>query len=88
MVKPAGRKEIVQYLVEHGWLSERKACQLIGISRTGMRYQSQRGFTDQKLKERLLELAKQYPRYGYLMFHAWSSIENVPIEFVQNKVYR
>ena len=69
MVKPAMKKQMVSYLVEHGWLSERRACQVIGLSRTAKRYQSHRPTKDQPLRDRLLELAKQYPRYGYLMLH-------------------
>jgi len=68
-VKPAMKKQMVSYLVEHGWLSERRACQVIGLSRTAKRYQSHRPTKDQPLRDRLLELAKQYPRYGYLMLH-------------------
>ncbi len=69
MVGPAARKEAAAHLVTQGLLSERRACWLIDVSRTGIRYQSQRPLLDAPLKERLLALATQYPRYGYLMLH-------------------
>ena len=61
------KKQIVQYLVDHDWLSQRRACSLLGLSRSSMTYESRRN--DEPLRERLLLLARQYPRYGYLMLH-------------------
>ena len=52
-----------------GFMSERRASRLIGVSRTAVRYQSQRPVIDSPVKERMLILASQYPRYGYLMLH-------------------
>ena len=42
--------------------SERRACGLMGIPRMSCRYQSRRDDSD--LRERLLELAREKPRYG------------------------
>ena len=53
---------------QHG-LSERRACQLVNISRTGYRYVAIPSL-DTALRERLLALATKYPRYGYLMLHS------------------
>lgn len=44
-------------------LSERKACNLVGLCRTTQRYKRRRK-PDGELRERLRELAKQWPRYG------------------------
>jgi putative transposase len=44
-------------------VSERRGCQLVGISRTGARYCSRR--RDEELRERLRALAREHPRYGY-----------------------
>ena len=60
---------MVKHLVDEGWLSERRACQVIGVSRTGLRHQSLKPAKDLCLKDALLEKATQYPRYGYLMLH-------------------
>ena len=47
--------------------SERRACGLMEIPRSSHRYQSQRD--DRGLRERLLELAREKPRYGYRRLH-------------------
>jgi putative transposase len=47
--------------------SERRACELMEIPRMSCRYQSQRD--DRGLRERLLELAREKPRYGYRRLH-------------------
>src|SRR5688572_5308834 len=69
VVSPAARKDAVSYLVAHGFRSKRKACVLVGLSRTSLHYQHQRPQRDAPLKDRLLVLAARYPRYGYLMLH-------------------
>jgi putative transposase len=47
--------------------SERRACELMGIPRMSCRYQCRRD--DRSLQERLLELARDKPRYGYRRLH-------------------
>ncbi len=49
--------------------SERRACGLIGISRSGNRYR-QKPDRHARLRERLLVLSAKYRRYGYRMLHA------------------
>lgn len=48
---------------EHG-LSERRACKLVGVDRTSYRYEP-RPDREAALREELLRLARQKPRYGY-----------------------
>ena len=67
-MKPADRKPIAEHLIKTYQLSERKACDLTGMSRTGFRYQPQAA-NDGPLRQRLKLLASQYPRYGYLLLH-------------------
>ncbi len=50
-------------------LSERRACGLIGISRSSHVYQS-RPDRHARLRERLLALSGKHKRYGYRMLHA------------------
>lgn len=47
--------------------SERRACQLLGLSRSVLRYQSQR--VEDGLQERLIELAGERRRFGYRRLH-------------------
>lgn len=44
-------------------VSERRGCQFVGISRTGLRYRTRR--RDEELRRRLREIAREHPRYGY-----------------------
>jgi putative transposase len=50
-------------------LSERHACKLLEVDRTSYRYEPQPD-RNAELREKLIELAKQKPRYGYRRLHA------------------
>ena len=52
---------MVRHLVEQGWLSERKACRVICVSRTGIRHESLKPAKDQLLKEALLQMPPSIP---------------------------
>ena len=67
VVKPAQKREVVKHWVTKGLLSERKGCEVMGISRTA--HQPQRPAADKNLKAALQARSEQYPRYGYLMLH-------------------
>ena len=86
MVKPAQRKEVVNYWLQQGWLSERKACQVIGLSRSGLRYRCRRPERDKRLQEALLAKATVYPRYGYLMLHGLLKNEGLVVN--KKRTYR
>lgn len=45
-------------------LSQRRACRLVGLEPCIYRYQSRRG-DDANIRERLKELAREHPRWGY-----------------------
>lgn len=85
MVKPTGKKKAVFHVISQFSLSERKACQLVGISRTAYRYQSVAA-KDGKLRHRLKELASKYSRYGYLMLHGLLKDEGLVIN--KKRTYR
>jgi len=46
-------------------LSERRACTLLEVSRSGFRYERTKAATDEPVLQKMKELALQYPRYGY-----------------------
>ena len=46
-------------------VSQRRACQVLGQYRTTQRYLPHIGTEDEKLTDRIIELASQYGRYGY-----------------------
>jgi putative transposase len=64
MVTPGAKREAVAHAREHHGLSERRACQLIGVSRRVVRYQPARS-DDAALRQRLHELAAERRRFGY-----------------------
>ena len=58
------RREQIALACERGH-SERRACELIGIARSGLGYCSVRPERDRPTLEAMRRLAAQYPRYGY-----------------------
>ena len=69
MVTPAARRGAVDHLRDRWELSERTACRLAGLSRSSYRRKSLRREADKPLRERLLELAAERPRFGYRRLH-------------------
>lgn len=65
------RRETVQQLHTRG-LSLRRSCALCHISRSSLRYQPRglRRVQNQHLVERLHQIARKHPRYGYRRAHA------------------
>lgn len=82
---PAGRRRVAGYLCDAHGLSQRRACRLVGLSRTVARYQPQRA-SDAALRDRLKTLARQYPRYGYLMLHSLLAAEDLVVN--RKRTYR
>lgn len=64
MVTPGAKREAVAHAREHHGLSERRACNLVGVSRRVIRYRSSRP-DDGPLRQRLRELAAERRRFGY-----------------------
>lgn len=64
----ADRRDAVAYL-RLGGVSERRACRLLHISRSSLRYRSRKDH-DEALRQRLRDLAQRHPRYGYR--RAWA----------------
>lgn len=63
-MRVASRRAAVGFVMDRFALSERRSCALIGIDRTSCRYVTRRP-TDEPLRARLIELAKERPRWGY-----------------------
>lgn len=68
MVTPAARREAVAHLRESLEVSERRACTMIAVDRSLVRYRSRRP-DDEGLRSRLRELADQRRRFGYRRLH-------------------
>jgi putative transposase len=72
-VSPSRRREAVAMLVERLSLSERRACRITGQQRSTQRHAPPQGDRDDGLRERLRELSRQHPRWGYR--RAWASLQ-------------
>jgi putative transposase len=68
VVTPAAHREAAGYLQSAWEMSQRRACRVIGIDRTSVRYQATRP-DDGALRERLKALAQERRRFGYRRLH-------------------
>jgi putative transposase len=66
-------------------MSERQACKLVDLDRSSYRYEP-RPDHNAELRQELLELARQKPRYGYRRLHAVMSRRGSPVS--AQRVYR
>jgi putative transposase len=64
VVSAPDRRLQVAYAVQRG-LSQRRACALMHVSRSALKYVSKMPGKDAAASQRMKELAAQYPRYGY-----------------------
>ena len=78
MVRPSDRKPVVTHLVSGYDISERRACELAGLSRTGFRYQA-RPSRDEALRGRLRELSARHNALGSPMLHGMLRSEGLVI---------
>lgn len=61
-------RQDVAFVEQEKGLSERRACRLLELDRSSYRYEAV-GDRDAELRGKLLELARQKPRYGYRRLH-------------------
>ena len=85
MVSPQARRDAVAILQTAWQLSERRACGLVAISTSVLRYQA-RSERHPKLGERIAELAAQRRRFGYRRIHVLLKREGWVINI--KRVYR
>ena len=64
-MSPARKQEAVCKLVDKFATSERRACRVLGQPRASQRRRPQRRADEARLVERMLELVRLHPRYGY-----------------------
>ena len=64
MVSVPARRRGVAYAETKG-VSQRRACTLLGVARSAIKYRSKLDEKDAAAIEKMRELALQYPRYGY-----------------------
>lgn len=86
MVTPAARRAAVSFFRERYGQSERSACRMASFSRSTYRRKSLHKEADKALRERLLELASERPRFGYRRLHVMLLREGWQIN--RKRVYR
>ena len=87
MVTAAQRRRAVNHLKSRR-VSERRACRLVRFSRSAAWYRLQ-GHSDGALRERLKQLAQDYPRYGCPTLHGMLVTEGRVVNFKRTyRVYR
>ena len=64
MVSVPARRAGVAYATGKG-LSQRRACTLLSVGRSALKYRSTKHAGDAPVLTRMAELSAQYPRYGY-----------------------
>ncbi|MHA6721369.1 IS3 family transposase, partial [Sphingomonas sp. RS6] len=88
MVAPAARREAVAHLERVFEVSQRRACDVLGVDRTMVRYRSRRG-DDGAIRERMRGLASERRRFGYRRLHWLLGREGVRINHKKfRRLYR
>ena len=72
-------------MLKHHEVSERRACQLVDVSRSVLRYRPASG-NDAELEERIRALAGEHPRYGYL--RTWALLRRAGHAVNRKRVHR
>lgn len=88
MVTPVARREAVAHLKMAFEVSERRACCVLGVDRSSVRYRSIRA-DDVAVRARLRELASVRRRFGYRRLHILLSREGIRINYKKlRRLYR
>jgi putative transposase len=69
----------VKHLVDNQKYSERRACKLVGVCRSSVRYIPKPRRDEGPLIKRTKDLARQHKRYGYRRgFTGYGSLKDLP----------
>ena len=67
-------------------ISERRACWLVGVSRTVLRYEPKRNEGNEMLQAKIIDLAMVRRRFGYRRIHALIAREGIHAN--HKRIYR
>jgi transposase InsO family protein len=70
VVSPDQQRAAADYLGERYGVSQRRACRIMGRSRSTLRYRRRRRSDEPALTREIKRLARRHPRYGYRRVHA------------------
>ena len=85
MVSACARRQQVAYASARG-LSQRRACALIRTARSGLQYESKKTASDAAAVTKMMELARQYLRYGYRRIRIFLGREGYKMSY--DRAYR
>lgn len=85
MVSVPQRRKAVRHFIGLYGISERRACALIGLSRTACRYKP-RSEPQEALRQRIIEIARARVRYGYKRIHVLLKREGIHVN--KKRVHR
>jgi putative transposase len=85
VVSSQARREQVAFASQRG-LSKRRACELLGVSRSALPYRPVQAERDALALAAMKRLAAQYPRYGYRRIRVFLRREGFPMS--ANRAYR
>ncbi|MEO1333140.1 MAG: IS3 family transposase [Myxococcota bacterium] len=85
LVSPAMKREAVSWLQADFRVSQRRACRVLELALTSYRYKHRRG-NGGVVRERMLALAEERPRFGYRRLHVMLRREGFGIN--HKRVYR
>lgn len=86
MVSPARRREAVEAAQSTQEVSERRACQVLRQPRSTQRYAVKARDDERPLVQRMLELVRKHPRYGYRRI--WALLRNEGFRVNVKRVHR
>jgi putative transposase len=69
-VTPDQQRTAADYLTERYGISQRRACRVMGRSRSNLRYRRRQPSDEPALLRAIQRLARRFPRYGYRRIHA------------------
>ena len=77
------------HLIETRDVSERRACSVLGVDRSMVRYRSRRAQSDAEHRRRIRELAHERRRFGYRRLHILLRREGVTMNLKRfRRLYR
>jgi transposase InsO family protein len=70
VVTPTQQRAAATYLADHYEVSQRRICQVMGRSRSSIRYRGRPRADEPALTKEIKRIARRFPRYGYRRAHA------------------
>src|SRR5215210_2303144 len=86
LLSPSRRRAAVEHVRRRLGVSERRACRVIAQPRSSQRYEGRKANRDRDLLQRMVELSRENPRYGYRRVWALLRREGWPVN--KKRVHR